>query len=414
MKKLKSILAFGGYLALAATLFMNTAALSADYAENYDVNGDGVINVMDLVSIRNFLLGYRNDEKPAEKPSEETAKDEVYYDRVYGPVIRGLSMVITDFDPDEPDGIGGELGGAQSVMDVRQYTSVKTAQNLLGYAITDINGDGVCELLIGEADRYKDGKGYGSHIYTVYTCKNDQAEFLTEGYYRNAYYYAGNGSFVYSGSGGASLTLAGKRTLSSDTNELVWDDFYFTDYTDEAFRNLGLYRNTTGDCDKSVSEEVKEGTDKLDQIIKEYNGMKKEVELTLFSSVAEFSDYEPVSAEKSEFLKHNYSETDTYKASESEHAAEIIFYATEKVTDFKFLKLNAEMNGDNVSYKPEAVYSQDVLSEERALLVKLDLPEVLPYNGISYKDKNGEERMFILSVSGKDGSVILKSVSNPD
>ena len=72
------------------------------------------------------------------------------------------------------------------------------------------------------------------------------------------------------------------------------------------------------------------------------------------------------------------------------------------------------MNGDNVSYKPEAVYSQDVLSEERALLVKLDLPEVLPYNGISYKDKNGEERMFILTVSGKDGSVILKSVSNPD
>lgn len=402
MGKLKSIISAGGYAALAAALLLNTGVLFADTAYNYDVNGDGVVNVQDMVHLRNHLLAGGHS-------SSENNNSTVDYSEVYKRVLNGIAYTIDHLDEvEEEGGLGGELGGLTAVAELLMTNRPETVKNFLGYTITDINGDGVSELLVGEVDSHRNGKGIGAHIYTMYTAdSNNEPVFVFDGTYRSAHYYAGGSEFVYHGSGGAAASITGMFSLDKNETKLKWSDFYFTDYIDNP-EEIILYHNTEGLWDKENSEIVEGGRDKLMEISDEYNAKIQTLEFELFSTYMS-DNHAPVSAEFSDKISHRYTAGENLVISDYDTAVDVFFYATEKVTDVKFLALNAAVSGDgNLIYDPEVVCTTDQITEETPAIVSLIAPgDVMPINGIAYVDSSGKERKFALTLSGKDGSLIL-------
>ena len=89
----------------------------------------------------------------------------------------------------------------------------------VGYAMEDLNADGVPELILGPAD--------GSSIYALYTGNGSEPVLLLEGWARNYWQYLGGGRFYVSGSGGVAYNMVGTFALSGVGGELVCEDFYF-------------------------------------------------------------------------------------------------------------------------------------------------------------------------------------------
>jgi hypothetical protein len=143
----------------------------------------------------------------------------------------------------------GELGiyeAAQGIGD--------EAINKMGYVMTDMNDDGLVELLVGVFDKDVSAQTK-NEIYAAYTHNGEQPVLLFEGRNRNAYSLLDGGTFFYSGSGGAAYAMFGEYALSAE-GELVCKDYYFTYEKDANFTEIGFYHNTDGEWDPKVSEEL--------------------------------------------------------------------------------------------------------------------------------------------------------------
>jgi hypothetical protein len=79
-----------------------------------------------------------------------------------------------------------------------------------------------------------------------------------------------NGHFCYWGSGGAMITLMGENHLSENGQEIIWDDFYFTD--EKTGGEVGIYHNTSGLFDAEKSEELNITQEQFSQIMSGYDG----------------------------------------------------------------------------------------------------------------------------------------------
>lgn len=75
MGKLKTFIASGGYLALVVSLLINTSTLNADTTYNYDVDGNGTVNVLDLIYLKTHLLNAETEQQPSS--TSTTSKDYV-------------------------------------------------------------------------------------------------------------------------------------------------------------------------------------------------------------------------------------------------------------------------------------------------------------------------------------------------
>lgn len=130
------------------------------------------------------------------------------------------------------------------------------ALSLVGYRIMDISGDQVPELLIGAATKSGDEWEVDGVIYAVFTLLDGKPNLTFEGWARNRYRYLGEGRFLNQGSNGAIYSIFGTYVISSDGQSLQNEEYYFTYEKDEDCWEIGLYRNTTGQWDPAVSEEL--------------------------------------------------------------------------------------------------------------------------------------------------------------
>ena len=218
------------------------------------------------------------DEKAQDKPNSKTNKEEdwvqigspedagIDYEKAYDPVMQDVINLIVNGPEYEPDNPDYDFTG---IWERVAYAGDENLLESIGYVITDINGDSVPELLIGENDEYGyDNPTRVAYIYNGFTYENgNPVPFLT-GWGRNRQHYLGNGHFLNSGSGGASNSIFAEWHLDPG-NQIVWDDCYFTEF-DETTGGIAFYHNTNGFIESDRSDRLDISDAEFDDIVDSY------------------------------------------------------------------------------------------------------------------------------------------------
>lgn len=162
---------------------------------------------------------------------------------VYDELIQRYRQIVAD-----PDGSSAETAGERCVLtaarDMREWD--ENPLTALGYAVEDLSGDGVPELVIGFLP------DHSIFQYAVYTLVDGRPQVVFEDE-EGSLGYLGNGSFHYVASLPTGMGL-GTVSLSNDGAQILWEDFYFT--LDDIFGGgtVTIYHNTTGSLDPAESE----------------------------------------------------------------------------------------------------------------------------------------------------------------
>ena len=99
---------------------------------------------------------------------------------------------------------------------------------------------------------------------------------------------------------------------------------------------------------------------------------------------------------------------DLFIRSKSDYGRFVVFSANTRVKDFRLYNI-AIPAGDEIVYHCEKpVLHYDDLSADKSLVVYMQMPETVPWYGISYTDENGDTVKYAIHASGMDGSVILE------
>ena len=275
-----------------------------------------------------------------------------------------------------------------------------------GFAVTDLSGDGIPELLIGSL-----GSGM---VYAIFSVSDGAPKPVLEGWYRNAYYLLQDGSIFNQGSGGAAYHIFGLYDLTADGTALTCRDCWFTHEKDGDFSNIVCWYNTSGVMDITVSEELPMT---LDEFWEKENAFAEQILLPELTAFGVYGGLEkPVYAENpviTALYDREYTGAyDEYTADDSEYAAKVVFTTDGAVRDFRVIALTVtDVSEDgNVSFMFDELYTYGDLTPDKGLAVKMSLPETLPFYGISYIDGTGAERIFSVNLSGFDGSVYLAEI----
>lgn len=181
-------------------------------------------------------VSFENCELPA-------APTPVSAETAYEGLIQRYRQIVVD-----PDGSSAETVGEQCVLtaarDMREWG--EDPLETLGYAVEDLSGDGVPELVIGFLS------DHSILQYAVYTLVDGRPQVVFEDE-EGSLGYLGNGSFHYVVSLPTGMGQ-GTVSLSQDGAQILWEDFYFT--LDDIFGcgAVTIYHNTTGSLDPAESE----------------------------------------------------------------------------------------------------------------------------------------------------------------
>ena len=297
-------------------------------------------------------------------------------------------------------GYEGQIG----IQELASGMTPEEALRSVGYAITDLSGDGAPELVLGALNSAELPPPYGDMIYTIYGCKDGRPVLVLEGWYRNMYAWLGDGRFYYRGSSGAAYSFFGEAAISADGTAMNWVDFYFTWPTDENFSDIRCYHNTTGEGDPALSEELDMDFDAVLNISDNLEASVRELRLTPLSEYG--AEQLPVHIQWADAVPGT--EHDSFAAYDGEYAVDVIFTADSPVRDFKFLSLRfADADENGMRFETEELYHMETLTPERPLVVTMGFAGDIPNNGISYVDAEGKTRRFAVEQSGMDGSLIL-------
>jgi len=88
----------------------------------------------------------------------------------------------------------------------------------IGYAIKDINNDGIPELMLLNNDHYSTNEQF---VLSLFTLNNDVPVFLEHYWVRSYARFAADGTIYNIGSGGAATTYLSKYKLEPDSTELT-------------------------------------------------------------------------------------------------------------------------------------------------------------------------------------------------
>lgn len=218
----------------------------------------------------------------AEKNTDASETEKVNYDTVYNSVLEEFYYMIkyASNQSEVKEGFTGAVEAAQAFED--------EALSEIGYLISDINGDGIKELLIGISDD-EEGVYVKNDIYALYTIKNTSPVLVAEGRSRNWYSLVDGGKIFNFGSNGAAYRIFGEYSLESNA-ELKCKDFYFSYDKDGSYTNIGFFHNTTGIYDMAQAKELDISQEEFEK--KEEDLAKRTIKLTFtpFSSFTPSGD----------------------------------------------------------------------------------------------------------------------------
>ncbi len=201
-------------------------------------------------------------------------------DTPYYKIIETVYSAIVNKDQDAMAG-DGFTGLFEPIM----YN--ENALDNLGYALMDLSGDGIAELIITEPCNYLETTPLGGRmVYSVYSVKDGEPVLVFEGWYRNRYSLLIDNTFFNEGSGGAAYACAGNFYLSEDGTQLLCNHFYFTSPKPENSDVSYVFYNQTGDWDTETSVEI--GPDSAENNIYSFMDIEyAEIQITLFKELSD-------------------------------------------------------------------------------------------------------------------------------
>ena len=207
--------------------------------------------------------------------SKEAAAEPI---ELYGHVLAEYYDIIAHPDGEQTfdEGKFGVFEAAQALGD--------QALDTIGYVFTDLNGDGIDELLVGVFDTM-DGAYVNNELYAGYTLAGDTPVLLFEGSARSAYSLMDGGRLFYYGSGGAMYSIFGEAMMNSEA-ALEWVDYYFTYETDETMTEIGFFHNNSGEWDPHVSEQLDTDADSFFAMQEAYAQRTVELDDTKFAELS--------------------------------------------------------------------------------------------------------------------------------
>jgi len=154
--------------------------------------------------------------------------------------------------------LGGTLGVTEAIIGLDS----EDALNSVGYALMDISGDGVPELVIGSVSDPSE-TAIGTVIYAVYTVADGKSEFVLEGRTRSSYRPMKDGGLFYQGSSGAMYSIFGTYDIAENGSKLICRDYYFTFEKNTEKTEIGFFHNKTGEWNTLVSNELPISSDEF-------------------------------------------------------------------------------------------------------------------------------------------------------
>lgn len=310
--------------------------------------------------------------------------EEPDYEVVYAPVLEEYYQLMT-CKPEDVEWEDGFVG----LIEARIVMGTEETLRHTGYTITDLSGDGIPELVICDILDIEAENLSGKYLYAVYTCVEGVPQLSFDAWFRNQFFALPDGSFLNIGSNGAAYAVLALHQPAPDGTGLECTDYYFTYQTDETMQEIAVFYNTIGQSDPTVSEQTGMTLEELWQMDDIYSSMVVEFPLTSFAE--------------------RYGLPSRVQAEWSQNEKAAVFTATGNITDFTFLSLRLESvseNGDaEYTVTEETAYGN--LTQESKLVVPVTFLGDLPEYGISYIDSAGISQFFTLSISGKDGSLVL-------
>lgn len=196
-----------------------------------------------------FQIGYENDDFEIEQVMATVAEDYYTYAKYYELIESIRNGINYGFSQDEVD----ELG-------ITPLFNYNMDFSDFGYIMMDIDGNGVCELLIGE----NGSGGWNGVIYDMYTLHDGEMVQLFNGADRNRYYLCDNGLIANEGSNGATSSIYVYYSYS-DMKFEIYEAAIYDSYADE--ENPWFYSRET--CDVNEMEHIT--ADEAEQITGFYN-----------------------------------------------------------------------------------------------------------------------------------------------
>lgn len=338
------------------------------------------------------------------------AETQEYYENMYQTILDDTYKTITG-GMDAYEYKDGNSGIGEVVM-----SGDGNAANTIGYTFVDSNMDGEVELVIGSINEEKDGTYYGEMIYSAYTYKEEPVLIL-EGWSRNRCHLLKDGNYYIEGSGGAMYSIFENKQLEKNGTKFIYNDYCFTYEKDENFEDIGFYRNTTGEWDKSVSEEISE--EEYTNSFNEYSSKILTMELKPFSL---YEDSGASSEKDSQEITMNIKwATDaqlsddtlpSFAADSDEPQVAVVVSTDTDIHNFKVLSLSYEDVDDAgmPMFTATELYQKEMLSSGVQFVIKFSSMGTIPGYGISYEDASGNTYCYGLTESGMDGSALLTEI----
>lgn len=329
------------------------------------------------------------------------------YLEIYRPILDSLTDLLAKGTDDN-----GPQEGQNAVWEVLSGMDSLQAANNTGYALEDLNGDDIPELLICDVSRHDGLLAYGSTIYALYTCRDGQPVLCFEGWARNRYSLLTDNTILNIGSGGAMYAIWGIYNLSPDGTELQCLDYFFTHEKDGDFENIAFYHNLTGEWDPDLSEELEMTEEQFWQLQQDAVDRIGEISLIPFSEYGfdRFGSF--VQAQWLDEVTDKPESYTEFSVNEDATQSKILFSSFGTVRDFRLLSLTFRDMDDNgkMNYDTEEIYALEHLTEDRPLVVGISFFGTIPNNGIRFTNDKGETRTYALQISGENGSILLTEI----
>ncbi len=148
-----------------------------------------------------------------------------------------------------------------------------------GYYITDVDGNGISELIIGYTS---DDPEIKNMIFEVYTLVDGKPESIITGWERNRYYLRSDGRFANEGSSGAAYSDWYVLEIVQDGKTLDVVEGLRTDLPNpDDYSVMKWYTTTDMDYDWTNDTEISE--DEANKIIRQYTDMYMSIPFIPFS-----------------------------------------------------------------------------------------------------------------------------------